>query len=337
MRYPASEKLEIIRVVEESALSVRRTLEKIGIPRATFYRWYDLYRTGGPEALDDRHPRPDRVWNRIPDNVRQRIVDLALDEPALSARELAVRFTDTEGYFVSEASVYRLLKAHDLIASPAFIVMKAADEFSDKTTAPNQLWQTDFTYLKVIGWGWFYLSTVLDDFSRYIIAWKLCTTMKAEDVTATLEMALDAAGLEKASVLHRPRLLSDNGSSYISDDLAKWLERHDMAHVRGAPYHPMTQGKIERWHQTLKNRILLENYYLPGDLEAQIEAFVADYNHRRYHESINNLTPADVYFGHGQIILLQRERIKRQTIAQRRLQHQGKPRNVINQRSQSLP
>ena len=90
-----------------------------------------------------------------------------------------MRFTDTEGYFVSEASVYRLLKAHDLIASPAFIMMKAADEFKDKTTAPNQLWQTDFTYLKVIGWGWFYLSTVLDDFSRYVIAWKLCTAMKA--------------------------------------------------------------------------------------------------------------------------------------------------------------
>ena len=278
--------------------------------------------TGGPEALEDQQPKPDRVWNRIPDDVRERIIRLALDEPALSPRELAVRFTDTEGYFVSEASVYRLLKAHDLIASPAFIVMKAADEFKDKTTAPNQLWQTDFTYLKVIGWGWFYLSTVLDDFSRYIIAWKLCTTMKAEDVTATLEMALDASGLDKARVLHRPRLLSDNGSSYVSDDLAKWMERHDMAHVRGAPYHPMTQGKIERWHQTLKNRILLENYYLPGDLEAQIEAFVADYNHCRYHESIDNLTPADVYFGRGQTILLQRERIKRQTITQRRLQHQ---------------
>jgi transposase InsO family protein len=182
--------------------------------------------------------------------------------------------------------------------------------------------ETDFTYLKVIGWGWFYLSTVLDDFSRYIIAWKLCTTMKADDVTATLEMALNASGLDKAKVFHRPRLLSDNGSSYVSDDLAKWMERHDMAHVRGAPYHPMTQGKIERWHQTLKNRILLENYYLPGDLQAQIEAFVADYNHRRYHESIDNLTPADVYFGRGQTILLQRERIKHQTIIQRRLHHQ---------------
>jgi putative transposase len=175
MRYPAAEKLEIIRLVEQSALPVRRTLEKIGILRATFYRWYDLYRTRGPEALDDRTPRPDRVWNRIPDDIRERIVQLALDEPELSPRELAVRFTDSEGYFVSEASVYRLLKARDLIASPAFIVIKAADEFTDKTTAPNQLWQTDFTYLKVIGWGWFYLSTVLDDFSRYIVAWKLCT------------------------------------------------------------------------------------------------------------------------------------------------------------------
>src|ERR1700722_16235777 len=110
------------------------------------------------------------------------------------------------------------------------------------------------------------------DFSRYIIAWKLCTTMKADDVTATLELALDASGLDRATALHRPRLLSDNGSSYVSADLAKWMEPRDMAHVRGAPYHPMTQGKIERWHQTLKNRILLENYYLPGDLEAQIEA-----------------------------------------------------------------
>src|SRR5690242_13281709 len=321
MRYPASEKLEIIRLVEQSSLPVRRTLTKLGIPRATFYRWYDRYSGGGPEALTDRSPRPDRVWNRIPDEVRQRIIQLAIDEPALSPRELAVRFTDAKGYFVSEASVYRPLKAHDLIASPAFIVVKAADEFKDKTTAPNQLWQTDFTYLKVIGWGWFYLSTVLDDYSRYIIAWKLCTTMKAEDVTATLDMALDASGVDKARVLHRPRLLSDNGSSYVSDDLAKWMQRHDMAHVRGAPYHPMTQGKIERWHQTLKNRILLENYYLPGDLENQIKTFVADYNNCRYHESIDNLTPADVYFGRGQTILRERERIKRQTMQTRRLIH----------------
>ena len=211
-----------------------------------------------------------------------------------------MRFTDEKKYFVSEASVYRLLKAHDLITSPAYIVIKAAEEFKDKTTAPNQLWQTDFTYLKVIGWGWYYLSTVLDDFSRFIVAWKLCATMRAEDVTATLDLALAASGLDHVTVVHRPRLLSDNGASYISGDLAEWLDGKGMQHVRGAPYHPQTQGKIERWHQTLKNRILLENYYLPGDLERQIAAFVEHYNHGRYHESLGNLTPADVYFGRGE-------------------------------------
>ena len=321
MRYPASEKLEIIRLVEQAHLPVKRTLAQLGIPRTTFYRWYDRYRTGGPDALEDRSSRPGRVWNRISDGVRGRIVQLALEEPELSPREVAVRFTDTQCYFVSESSVYRLLKAHDLITSPAFVVIKAADAFKDKTTAPNQLWQTDFTYLKVISWGWFYLSTVLDDFARFIIAWKLCTTMKAEDVTDTLELALQASGLDQANVVYRPRLLSDNGSSYISGDLAEWLDDRDIRHIRGAPYHPQTQGKIERWHQTLKNRILLENYYLPGDLENQIDAFVDHYNHHRYHESLGNLTPADVYFGRGQTILLERERIKRQTIEQRRLQH----------------
>ncbi len=96
-----------------------------------------------------------------------------------------------------------------------------------------------------------------------------------------------------------------------------------IAKVRRAQFiHPQTQGKIERWHQTLKNRILLENYFLPGDLEAQIEAFVTHYNHQRYHESINNVTPADVYFDRDKVILTEREKIKKQTIRQRRLQHQ---------------
>ena len=129
MRYPASEKLEIIRLVERSHLPARRTLETLGILPSTFYRWYDRYQAGGPAALEDKPSTPRRIWNRIPDGVRKRIVDLALDAPELSPRELATRFTDTESYFVSEASVYRLLKAHDLITSPAFVVMKAAGEF----------------------------------------------------------------------------------------------------------------------------------------------------------------------------------------------------------------
>ena len=321
MRYPASEKLEIIRLVEQSHLPARRTLDRLGVARRTFCRWYDRYLGGGPEALADRSSAPSRVWNRIPARIHEQIIEMALEQSDLSPRELAVRFTDEKHYFVSEASVYRLLKAHDLITSPAFVVIKAADRFHTPTVRPNQMWQTDFTYFKIIGWGWMYLSTVLDDYSRYIIAWKLCSTMRAEDVTDTLDMALTASGCDQAQVHHRPRLLSDNGPSYIAGELADYIEARRMTHVRGAPFHPQTQGKIERWHQTLKNRVLLENYFLPGDLERQIEAFVEHYNHQRYHESLNNVTPADAYFGRAEAIIQKRERIKRQTIEHRRLQH----------------
>ena len=235
MRYPASEKLEIIRAVETSHLPVRCTLDKIGIPKTTFYAWLDRYAAGGLDALEDRKPRPTRVWNRIPDEIRDKVVERALEEPELSPREVAVAFTDLEKTFVSEASVYRILKAEGLVTSPAFIVMKAADTFANPTTAINQLWQTDFTYLKVTGWGWFYLSTVLDDFSRYIVAWKLCTTMSADDVTATLELALQASGLDQVGADRRPRLLSDNGPSYIASDLAEWLEAQGMRHTEESP------------------------------------------------------------------------------------------------------
>ncbi len=152
-------------------------------------------------------------------------------------------------------------------------MIKAADRFHTQTTRPNEMWQTDFTYFKIIGWGWMYLSTVLGDFSRYIIAWKLCSTMRAEDVTDTLDLALAASGCDQARVHPKPRLLSDNGPSYIAGELADYIKAQRMSHVRCAPFHSQTQGRIERWHQTLRNRILLENYFPLGDLEAQIEAF----------------------------------------------------------------
>lgn len=318
MRYRAAEKREIIDLVERSSLPVRRTLDRLGIPKSTFYGWYERYREGGDTALEDARPKGDKAWNRLPETIRQSILTLALERPELSARELAVLFTEQQRYFVSESSVYRLLKAYDLITSPAFVLMKAADMFQNPTTAINLLWQTDFTYLKVIGWGWFYLSTVLDDYSRYILAWKLCDGMTAKDVSATLSLALERSSLETANVRHRPRLLSDNGPSYVSAELRDWLDDQGMGHTRGAPYHPMTQGKIERWHRSMKNQVLLENYYLPGDLKARIGEFVDYYNTERYHESLNNLTPEDVSTGRGQTVLNRRRRIKQKTLAERR-------------------
>lgn len=321
MRYSASEKHEILQLVEHSNLSVRQTLRKLGVSKSTYYNWLKRYYEQGVEGLEDKKPTALSSWNRIPDQHRDALVELALEETTFSPRELAVRYTDENSYFLSESSAYRVLKAHDLITSPAYILMEAADRFQQPTLRVNQLWQTDFTYFKVIDWGWYYLSTVLDDYSRFIIAWKLCTSMTASDVEDTLDLALQASGAQQVSIKHRPRLLSDNGPCYVSSELADYLESEGMAHTRGRPYHPQTQGKIERWHQTMKNQVLLNHYYSPSELEGAIGRFVDYYNHHRYHESINNLMPADVYYGRDQEILEQRELIKMSTLASRRAEH----------------
>ena len=321
MRFSASEKYELIQLVQNSDLSVRKTLDRLSINRSTFYGWLKRYETDGLAGLSDKPAKPGRIWNKISQEHQQAMLEMALNETELSPRELAVKYTETKEYYVSESSMYRLLKSQDLITSPAYILMQVRDKFQQPSTRVNELWQTDFTYFKIIGWGWYYLSTVLDDYSRFIISWRLCTTMSASDVTDTPDDALAFTGLNQAHVDHKPRLLSDNGPCYISGQLADYLQQERMSHTRGRPYHPQTQGKIERWHRSMKNQILLDNYYMPGDLKEQLHRFVSYYNYQRYHESLDNLTPADVYYGRGQQILKQRKLIKQNTIALRRKLH----------------
>jgi putative transposase len=275
------------------------------------------------EELANRSPNCRRFWNKIPDCEKQRVIDVALAKPELTPRELAWEITDGHGTFISESSVYRILRDYDLVSSPAYIVLSASDEFKHKTSQVNQLWQTDFTYFKIIGWGWYYLSTVLDDYSRYIIAWLLTKTMAADDVKKTLELALNKTGVSGVEVRHRPRLLSDNGPCYLAGELGDYLDQHGIEHTRGRPYHPMTQGKIERYHRTMKNVINLEHYYLPWQLEHKISEFVQYYNHQRVHESLDNLTPADVYHGRAAQIAKARNLIKEQTMRNRRRMNLG--------------
>lgn len=315
MRRSASEKMEVIRIVQDSELGVKRTLEELGISRSTFYEWYSRYLTDGFDGLKPKVQKRSLFWNKIPAKERQRVVETALEMTELSPRELAFHITDRQGWFISESSVYRILKERNLITSPAWIVMSAADEFKNKTTRVHQQWQTDFTYFKIIGWGWYYLATVLDDYSRYIIAWELSTNMESADAMRIVNKALDNAGISETN---RPRLLSDNGSCYISNEFQKFIDDNDMKHVRGAPYHPQTQGKIERYHRTMKNVVKLENYFFPDDLRVKLKAFVDYYNNQRYHESLQNVTPADVYFGRVNQLLERRKQIKNETLKERR-------------------
>jgi transposase InsO family protein len=313
--------MEIIRLVEGTDLPVRATLRQMNIPRSTFYGWYQRYAEEGFDGLYDKKPAPRGRWNAIPEKIQNEVLDLALARTDLSPRELACHYTDENRYFVSESSVYRILKAADLITSPAYILMSASDAFKDPTRRVHEMWQTDFTYFRIINWGWYYLSTVLDDFSRYIIAWKLSPTMGATDVTETLDQALAITGVDQVRVKHRPRLLSDNGPAYLSGELREYLGERKMAHTRGAPYHPQTQGKIERYHRTMKNVVKLQHYYFPWELEAALRDFVAYYNNERYHEAIENVTPADVYFGRQYEVLTERSKIKRRTMERRKKEY----------------
>ena len=321
IRYKPEEKLEIIHLVEHSELPVKQTLEELQVPRSTFYDWYRRYQELGPDGLKNNHSKGEQFWNRIPDPVREQIVDLALKYPEEAPRQLAYRFIDENAYFVSESSVYRILKGYDLIESPAFEVVTAKDKFDNPTKRVNEMWQTDFTQFLVIDWGWYYLSTVLDDHSRYILSYKLSPTMNARDVEDTLKIALAKAGIDRVKVYHKPRLLSDNGPAYHSADLADFLRERRIKHIHGAPYHPMTQGKIERWHRSMKNVIKLQNYYSPSELEQAITEWVEYYNNQRYHEALDNVTPADVYFGRDKEVLKKRNKLKEQTLALRRQQH----------------
>jgi putative transposase len=321
MRYTPAEKMEIIRIVEESRLPVKRALQELDINRSTFYDWYRRYSVDGYEGLSNRRPTPRKFWNKIPVPIKEQLVDIALDYPEKSPRELAWHITDSQGYYISESSVYRILKAYDLITSPAYIVLSARDKFPQQTGRIHELWQTDFTYLKVVGWGWYYLSTVLDDYSRYVICRKLFTSMSATDVKEILDMAIERTGISGVKVRYRPRLLTDNGPCYLAGELKEYLQKYEMTHVRGAPYHPMTQGKIERYHRSMKNMGQLQNYYLPDELEAEIPGFVDYYNNQRYHESLENLTPADVYFGRAKQIKDERQRIKKKTLQIRKMEN----------------
>ena len=299
MRRSASEKMELIGLVEHTDLPVRVTLRQLGIPP----------------------PRP--RWNQVPEKVRAEVIDLALKKTELSARELACQFTDERRYFLSESSVYRILKAADLITSPAYVLMSASDRFKHPTELVHEMWQTDFTYLRVIGWGWYYLSTVMDDFLRFILAYKLGPTMATTDVTETLDEALALTGVHSVRVRHRPRLLSDNGPAYVSKDLRDYLAQQGMTHTRGRPYHPQTQGKIERYHRSMKNVVKLQHYDFPWELKAAVRDFVAYYNHPRYHESLDNCTPADLYYGRHHRILSERDKIKKLTMQRRKKEYRA--------------
>lgn len=267
--------------VEESGFNVSESLKKLEVPRTTYYRWRAKYKKYGKVGLKDRKSTPTNQWNAITPEEDERIIELANEFPEKSCREISFYITDNEDFSVSESTVYRVVKREGLIRDRNVQSFPAQKEYHTNPTAVNEQWQTDATYLHVQGWGWFYLISVLDDYSRKIISWKLQDSMMAEDFAQVIEDACKIAGIRKENM---PNLVSDRGPALISNDLATYLNEKGIYHILASPYHPQTNGKIERYHKSLKEQVKLHIYDCPNVLKEEIGKFINEYNKRRYHE-----------------------------------------------------
>lgn len=322
------QKLQILRLVESSPFTLRETLARLDVPASTYYRWRKRFRAHGLGGLRDRSSFNGRVWNALLPQERETVLEVARQEPEWSAREVACHITDHRGFSVSEATVYRILKRAGLVKPREVKTFPAGPEYTVKTKRPNQMWQTDATYLLVKNWGWYYLISILDDFSRRILAWRLQSCQDAAAFSEVVELACEAAGIGKISQVRRPLLLSDNGPALISKPFGDYLEERGLGHILASPYHPQTNGKIERYHRSCKERVNLVVWETPGELEQAIRQFITYYNSQRYHEALGNVTPDDVYFGRKESILVRRTRLKERSFARRKRFNAQRPKRL---------
>jgi putative transposase len=325
-RMTPEQKLEILGAVGSSGLPTREALQRLDVPSSTYYRWKVIFEKQGVEGLRDRSPFKGMTWNQVLPQEEEKILEIAMFCPDWSPREVAVHIADHHGFSVSESSVYRILKRSGLVKPRERKTFPAGPEYRVKTKRVNEMWQTDASHLLVKNWGWFYLISVLDDFSRKILAWLLQPSMDTDAFSEVIELACEATGMDRVPAGNRAKLLSDRGSALISKPFGEYLEAKGLGHIFASPYHPQTNGKIERYHRSCKEKITLMVWEYPHDLGQEIGRFVNYYNTSRCHEALGNVTPDDVYYGRREAILQRRKTLKRETLMRRKELNRLNPR-----------
>ena len=321
----SAEQLKIVAEVEGHGSGKSKRLRELGIPRSTYYWWRQRHgRWKGVEGTD-------RPWNRLRPEEEATVLAVAREMPEWRSRQLAAWLTDYRSLAVSASAVYRMLRREGLVKRVEY-ELAAGKEYQHKTTEPHQLWATDASYFRVLGWGYYYMVTVMDDYSRFILAWRVQKDMTADSLIQVVQDAVDVTGMDAVPVHNRTRLLSDNGPGYVSRAFREYVQLVGIRHILAAPYHPQTNGKLERYHQTLKRDVNQVPYDVVGDLEAAIRGFVEFYNYRRYHKALKDVTPADVLEGRWEAILAQRKEVQRETFDRRRRYNQ-EIRDALKQRA----
>lgn len=310
---------DLIKKVEQEQGRRSEILKELDIPRSTYYKWRSSYDEDGLPGLAKMKPQARHIWNRLTQKERDKVLEVARLHPELSPRLLSVKITDEEDFSISESTVYRILKQNGLVSPKPLPELPSAREWRHKTKEPDELWQCDATNLFVVGWGYYKLIPVEDDFSRKIISHDLRPDETAFSFSDIVEEAVESAQKEGHLIDKHtmPNLYTDNGSGFASKVMSDYLSQRGIHHIFGTPYHPQGRGKIERFNRRIKEKLCLVIYCSPDELKKAIDEAIAIYNNTP-HESLDNVSPNDVYAGKKEVILEKRREKKRLTMERRK-------------------
>ncbi len=279
---------------DKTEIAATNMVNWIGITRSKYFDWQKRY--GRVNEHNGWVPRD--FW--LTDYEKQAIIDYYRNNPLEGYRRLTYMMMDEDIVAVSPSSVYRVLSDAGVLSKWNRKPSKKGDGFK-QPLEPHEHWHIDISYINISG-TFYYMCSVLDGFSRYIVHWDIREAMKESDVEIILQRAREKFPNAK------PRIISDNGPQFISKDFKEFVRISGMTHVKTSPYYPQSNGKLERYHKTIKGTCIRMNTPLTLDDALRLVAdFVDHYNNRRLHSAIGYITPANKLAGRAEKILAARD------------------------------